>query len=116
MTGPRSPEAVVQRQLDAYNARDLERFVSEFSDDVEVFRLPAREPLLSGRQAFASHYAENRFQLPGLHAELVHRMVLGNKVIDHERVSGVRETPYEVVAIYDVIEGRIRTVWFLAAE
>jgi hypothetical protein len=30
------PEAFAQRQLDAYNARDLERFVREYAEDVEV--------------------------------------------------------------------------------
>jgi ketosteroid isomerase-like protein len=29
-----NPEAVVQRQLDAYNARDLARFVACYADDV----------------------------------------------------------------------------------
>jgi hypothetical protein len=31
----------VQRQLDAYNARDLERFVAEYAEDVRVFRPPS---------------------------------------------------------------------------
>jgi hypothetical protein len=31
-----NPEAVVQRQLDAYNARDLARFVACYAEDVLV--------------------------------------------------------------------------------
>ena len=30
-----APETVVQRQLDAYNARDLEAFLAVFADDVK---------------------------------------------------------------------------------
>ena len=41
---------------------------------------------------------------------------MGNKVIDHERIHGVREVPYEAVAIYEVRQGLISTVWFLGAE
>ena len=37
-----------QRQLDAYNARDLERFVAEYTEDVEVFVLPDAKPVSVG--------------------------------------------------------------------
>ena len=109
-------ETPVQLQLDAYNAHDLQRFVAVYSDDIRVFRLPATEPILAGKAAFTDHYATQRFHLPGLRAEVVNRIVLGNKVIDHERVYGVRERPYEVVAVYEVADGLIRTVWFFSAE
>jgi hypothetical protein len=79
-----SPEAPVQRQLDAYNARDLARFVAEYADDVKVYRPPQAEPVLDGKPALAAHYANHRFNLPHLHAEVVSRMVFGNKVI-HRR-------------------------------
>ena len=106
------PEDPVQRQLDAYNARDLERFVAEYADDVQVFRPPAKEPVLSGKQAFAEHYARNRFTLPGLNARLVNRMVSGNIVVDHEDITGLPEGRRSAVAVYEVADGRIRTVWF----
>jgi hypothetical protein len=109
-------EAVVQEQLDAYNARDLARFVAVYNDEVRLYRLPASEPALVGKTALAELYATQRFNLPGLHAELVNRMVFGNKVIDHERISGVRDLPFEVAAVYEVVDGLIRTAWFYASE
>ena len=115
MPVPFDPAGFAQRQLDAYNARDLERFVQEYTDDVVVYRLPATEPVLQGKAAFAAHYAANRFNLPGLHAELVNRMVLGNKVIDHERVTGVQSTASEVAAVYEVTPAGIAKVWFVSA-
>ena len=33
-----NPESVVQRQLDAYNDRDLDRFMACYSDEVQLFR------------------------------------------------------------------------------
>ena len=105
-------EAAVQRQLDAYNARDLARFLAEYTDDVRVFRPPAPEPVLSGKQALAEHYAQNRFNLPDLHAELVNRMVSGHIVVDQERITGLPGGELAAVAVYDVVDGRIRTVWF----
>lgn len=111
-----SPEAIVQRQLDAYNARDLARFVAEYSDGVRVYRPSAVQPAIVGKPAFAEFYATQRFNRAGLHAELVNRMVLGNKVIDHERISGVREQPFEMVVVYEVVDGAIDCTWAFAAE
>lgn len=110
------PAGYAQRQLDAYNARDLERFVREYSDDVVVYRLPGTEPVLQGKAAFAEHYKRNRFNLPGLHAEVVNRMVFGNKVIDHEHVRGVQEGVMEVAAIYEVGPRGIEKVWFVSGS
>lgn len=111
-THPEPAEWVVQRQLDAYNARLLEPFVACYADDVECFRPPLAEPVLQGRAALAAHYAANRFNLPHLHAELVSRMVLGNKVVDHERITGVRDQPFDAAVVFEVQGGLICRVWF----
>jgi len=107
------PVDLVQRQLDAYNARDLDAFVATYADDVRVYRLPGAAPVLDGKAMLAEHYRTKRFNLPKLHADLVARIELGNKVIDHERVHGVRDEPFEALAIYEVVDGVIRTVWFV---
>jgi hypothetical protein len=109
-----SPEAPVQRQLEAYNARDLARFVAEYADDVKVYRPPQAEPVLDGKAALAAHYANHRFNLPQLHAEVVSRMVFGNKVIDQERVTGVGDAAMEVAAVYEVRDGKIAAAWFFS--
>ena len=106
------PEDPVQRQLEAYNDHDLARFVAEYTDDVRVFRPPATEPALSGKQAFAEHYAKNRFTLPNLHAKLVNRIVSGNIVVDHEAITGLAGPDLAAVAVYEVVGDKIRTVWF----
>ncbi len=107
------PEGFAQRQLDAYNARDLERFIAEYTDDVQVFVLPDPQPISVGKAALAAHYRDNRFNLPDLHAELKNRMVIGNKVIDHEIVYGVPGAPMDGAAIYEVTERGISKVWFV---
>lgn len=107
-----NPADPVQRQLDAYNARDQARFIVEYTDDIQVFKLPAMEPVLSGKKAFGEHYAKNRFALPELHAEVVNRMVAGSIVVDHERIAGLQDGLVEAIAVYQVSDGRIRTVWF----
>ena len=107
-----NPADAVQRQLDAYNDRDLARFVAEYADAVRIFRPPASEPAISGKVALAEYYAANRFNLPNLRADLVHRIVVGNRVVDHERIHGVRAEPFEVAAVYEVADGKIQSAWF----
>ncbi|GAC1604136.1 MAG: nuclear transport factor 2 family protein [Ramlibacter sp.] len=109
------PASFAQRQLDAYNARDLAQFIAQYTDDVVVFKLQETEPILRGKHSFADYYAKNRFNLLELHARLINRMVFGNKVIDQEYVTGVPGAPLEVAAIYEVTPVGINKVWFVSA-
>ena len=106
---------IVQEQLEAYNARDLERFVACYADTVSIYRMPATDAAISGKAQLAAVY-KDRFSSPSLHAEILARIILGNKVIDHERVRGIREHPIEALAIYEVASGLIQTVWFFYPE
>ena len=45
MTSEFDPAAFAQRQLDAYNARDLDNFIREYTDDVVIYRLPGAKPI-----------------------------------------------------------------------
>ncbi len=110
------PVDVVQEQLEAYNARDLTRFLATYSDSVVVYRPPTPQPAISGKAELARFYSQQRFHLPGLRADIVNRTVLGNKVIDHELIWGVREQAFEVAAVYDVRDGLIQAVWHFAAD
>ncbi len=67
-------------------ARSGPRKVARYSETITIFRMPSTEPIVSGKVALAAFYSMQRFNLPGLRAEIVNRIVLGNKVIDHERV------------------------------
>ncbi len=109
-----SPADVVQRQVEAYNDHDLNRFVSAYSETITIFRMPSAEPSIRGKAQLTEFYSTQRFNLPALRAEIVNRIVLGDKVIDHERVWGVRDTPIEVAAIYQVAAGLIERVWFFS--
>ena len=42
-------------------------------------------------------------------------MVPGNTVVDHERISGVRDHPFEAAAVYELKDALIRKVWFFDA-
>jgi hypothetical protein len=105
--------ALVQRQLDAYNARDADAFAACFSADVRCQRHPDESPFLEGRDALRDFYARERFCHAGLHAALLARLDLGARVIDHERVVGLPGGVREVAAVYEQgTDGLIGRVWF----
>ena len=106
------PVLLVQEQLDAYNAHDLQRFLAVYSESIVVYRMPSTDPAISGKAAFGDFYAKNRFNNPALNAELASRMAFGNKVIDHERITGLGDKPVEAAAVYEIRDGLIHTVWF----
>ena len=110
MSAPISPEAVVQRQLDAYNARDLDALLATYALDARQYALPATL-LATGHAEMRPRFAV-RFDEPNLHARLLQRAVMGNIVIDHEVISRTfPEGPGKVdlVAIYEVVDGLIRS-------
>lgn len=109
-----SPEQLAQKQLDAYNQQDIEAFVSVYADDVVVMDFPSNNITLSGKEEFRTRYHNLFLQNPNNHAELKHRLVKGNIVIDHEYVTGrANGVNSEAIAIYEVDETHIRKVWFV---
>ncbi len=113
-TNPSYPETVVRRQLDAYNARDIEAFLATYAADARLFEHPATL-LAAGTAQLRERYTA-RFQESNLHAVIAGRIVMGSVVIDHEKIT--RTFPEgtgtsEAVVIYEVQAGRIAQVWLI---
>jgi hypothetical protein len=111
-----TPQQCVELQFEAYNKRDLPLFLSAFADDVRSYRLPDMTPLVVGKEAYGHFYATQRFIHEGLRAELVNRMVIGNKVIDHELIHGLDDKPLETAVMFVVEHGLITTVFAIPAH
>ncbi len=103
----------MQRQVEAYNAHDLDALMLTYAESAQQFEHPS-QLLASGSAAIRERFA-TRFQEPNLHAHLINRIVSGNLVIDHEKVTRTfPEGPgtLELVAIYEVLAGKITRAWF----
>lgn len=112
-----SPLAVVQRQLDAYNSKDIDALMASYAPDAEQFTLHG-ELLASGHTQMRARYL-SRFVEPDLHARLISRMVVGNIVTDAELIT--RNFPegkgtIEMLCIYEVIDGRIQRASFAMGD
>ena len=106
-------KAVIARQLDAYNAKDIVAFMATWHEDADYFAHP--DTLLAkGHAQIRARHIE-RFREPALHGKLLGRFSVGNLVVDHETVA--RNFPegvghLDVIAIYEVTDGRIARAWF----
>jgi hypothetical protein len=112
-----TPEALVQRQLDAYNAKNLEAWLATYAPDAKQFEFPATL-LTDGHDQIRARTGP-RFQEPDLHAKLLSRSVMDDIVIDHEEVT--RNFPegrgtIRLVCIYRVRDGLIREASFVFGE
>jgi putative hydrolase of HD superfamily len=110
-------EDIVARQLDAYNAKDIDSFMSCWAENAEIFAHP--DALLARGQAEIRARHVLRFQEPDLFAHLVSRIALGNRVVDTELVTrnfpeGIGQV--EVTGIYEIANGLIARAWFLMGE
>lgn len=109
-----TPEDLAQIQLNAYNCRDIETFLSVYSDDVKVFDFPDK-PDFEGKAKMKELYT-SFFNMAGpIHCKIINRINYKNYVLDREeittRIKG-REK-FEGQAIYEIQNGKIQKVWFM---
>lgn len=109
-----SPQQIAQRQLNAYNAGNVDAFVGYYHPEVEVYQFP-NTLRYTGREKMRGNYAGFFEKNPKLHCELTERIVLGNKVIDREHITGLSSGgSFDAVAIYEIEGGLIRRVYFIS--
>ncbi len=114
---PRRPVDAVQGQVDAYNARDIDAFLSFYAEDVLVERLPEGKVLHENRESMREGYQKLFDASPELNCHILQRTISGSIVIDHEFVSGARGgDAIRAVAVYEVVDGMIQRVMFLPRE
>ena len=109
----RSSEALVRLQVDAYNAKDLDKFLSVYSDSVRVIQYPGKIKYV-GKVKMKEQY-KKLFELnPKLHCEITNRIVFGNKIIDRERITGYPDNwVYDALVIYTFVDNKISEVAFI---
>ena len=105
---------VVQRQLDAYNAQDLDAFCACFSVDCVLAELNGAVTQ-QGADALRERYQTLFETYPENHAALVNRVAVGDFVIDHEDITRSPSERINAVAIYTVKNGLIARVDFVRA-
>lgn len=104
---------LIQKQLDTFNAKDVEGWLSTYASDALQFNLLG-ELLAAGHEEMRARVII-RFAEPDLHAELLSRIVMGNIVVDHEKIT--RNFPegrgsLEMLCVYEIKDGLIQKASF----
>jgi len=107
-----TPLALVQRQLNAYNAHNLDAFLEPYADDVELYDFP-NTLVTKGKAEMRKQYTFLN-NVPELHCEIKERIIQGNTIIDKESVTGFGNKPLEATAIYQIENNKIKKVFFIS--
>lgn len=107
------PEAVVRAYTDAANSGDLDRFLGLYDPAIRKFRFPGQltsEGVEHNRRAYEKSFAAN----PDLHVEIVALVRLGDKIMVHDRVTGLANGgTADELTVYQVEGGRITNILYV---
>ena len=105
----KTPADVVQENLNYYNQRNIEGFMSSFPDTIALYLFGESDPVAFGKEAIRKLHKDLFDVSPKLHSTILHRIVLGNKVIDHESIKGRKGSKKrtKLVMIYEVSGDKI---------
>jgi len=112
-----SPEQVVQRQLDAYNAKDMAAWLDCYAPDAEQWMLHG-DLLVKGHAAMQARMTA-RFSEPDLHATLITRTVMDHIVVDHESITrnfAEGKGKVTMLCIYEIHHGLIQQATFALGQ
>lgn len=109
---PPTAEELVQRQAVAYNARNLDGFLAVYSPQIKMYNFPD-ELILEGMDKMRERYTKRFSNSTNLYAEIVNRSLMGDYVIDHEKVTGLPNGDIEANVIYHIENGLIDKVWYI---
>ncbi len=113
---PRPPEAVVQQNANAFNARDLGGFLDAFAQNVKVYAHPD-SLVTDGRDGLRKQYDSVFKTAENLTVRIHHTAPMGDTVVLHETITGgPGSSPNEQVVLYHVADGAINRVWIVPKE
>ena len=109
----RTPEAIVQAQVEAYNRHDMEAFIASFHPEAEFIGWPDTV-LHKGHAVFREGYGTLWAGSPKLRALILNRTTMGRFVIDLEQMVDTADGDRPpLVVIYETADDAIRRFWVI---
>ena len=106
-----TPEQIVQKQVNAYNARNIDAFLATYAKDVKIYNEQG-QLIIEGHDQMRAGYTNMFETVTNLYCEIENRIVINNKVIDKEKVR-YNNSFINAVAVYEVSNGKISKVNFI---
>jgi len=107
---------VVDAQIEAFRARDVERFLSHYADDASVVVFDG-SAMFADKQAMREQYGKLFADSSDLSVTIANRMTAGDFVVDEEHLSGFHfgDWPTEMTAlsVYRITDGKISKLMVL---
>jgi len=108
---------IVDAQIEAYRARDVERFLSNYADDASVVMFDGAV-MFGSKEAMREQYGKLFADSPDLQVTIAARITAGEFVVDEEHLSGFHfgDMPAEMtaVAIYRITDRKIAKLMILS--
>ncbi|AXG68018.1 SnoaL-like domain protein [Kordia sp. SMS9] len=104
---------IAQKQMEAYNSRNIETYAALFNDNVKVYDFP-KTLRFEGKDKLIERYGKMFQNTPELYSFIEKRIVTDNKIIDQEKVIYTKGgTPKEFVVMYVVENQKIVEVYYI---
>jgi hypothetical protein len=106
------PLRVAERQIEAFNRRDIDGFMALYADDAVVMEFPSGTVIARGKSAIRDRYArmmQAPAQLPEVRVEP--RVVNGAFVFENEVWDAKPGERNQAVWMYEIRGGLIRKAW-----
>jgi hypothetical protein len=108
---------IVDAQIAAYRARDVERFLSYYADDAAVVMFDGTT-MFADKRAMREQYGKLFADSPDLHVTIAGRLASQEFVVDEEHLSGFHfpglPTEMTAIAVYRVTDGKIAKLMLLS--
>jgi hypothetical protein len=103
----------VDKQLEAFDEKDLEAFLECYSDDIKAYMLESNELMSDGKDQLKKSMEESFKSKPNAKTIVAERITQNNLVIDLEEIIDYIEGKIvKSVAIYEIKDEKISKIWF----
>lgn len=104
---------IINQLVEHYNNHNAGGFADLFTPDTQVYEHPGILTQQS-REEIYEYYKKVFGEFPQNQTKVLHRIVIDNKVIDHEEVRrSPSALPFHVLAIYEMENGLIKRLDFI---
>ncbi|HET9431272.1 MAG TPA: nuclear transport factor 2 family protein [Chitinophagaceae bacterium] len=105
-------EEIIEKQMRAYDDRDIDNMMAVFSEDIKIINFSDSKTIVDGIDECRKMYTELFKHSPNLRAEIIKTISFDNKVIVQEYIHGRNGSSekMEQVIIFEVNNKKINRI------